>query len=144
MNQPSGRHRRPSRSLAEQVRRVAATVLAAALAYVFVPRTPRRQRPALGPAPERVRLPAARKAPTAPVRFAPASDEDPGALVRPYMPPFPPPLPQARPLPVPRPRPSEGGGDLLATPGPRPPDDLGDLTAAVRAWLDMTRGADRR
>ena len=133
MNQPSGRHRRPSRSLAEQVWRLAATLIAAALTYVFVPQTARRQNLALGPAPERLRLPTARTTSTEPARFAPPSDEDPGALVRPYMPPYPPPIPRPR-LPE---------GDLLAAPKDQSADDFGELTAAIRTWLAVTGGADR-
>ncbi|WP_304452141.1 hypothetical protein [Nocardiopsis sp. YSL2] len=141
MHQPSGRHRRPSRSLAERVRRVAAALLAAALAYVFVPQTTGRRPPALVRAPERAREAARTTSPGA-AHCAPPPDEDPGALVRPYMPPFPPPpIMPVRPLPVPRPRLPEG--DLLAAPARPPDDDLGELTAAVRAWLDMTRRADR-
>ncbi|WP_304452107.1 hypothetical protein [Nocardiopsis sp. YSL2] len=148
MDQPNGRHRRPHRSLAEQVWAVAATFLAAALMFVFVPRRPQREQPALPPLPRRRQLAAA----PAPVPIAERDgagepDEGPGPLVRPYMPP-PPPL---RPL-VPRPRAPEG--DLLATPpasapapapapvtlnGPQDPDDLSDLTAAIRTYLAMTR-----
>lgn len=140
MNQPSGRHRRPSRSLAEQVRHLATTLLAAALTYVFVPPAARRERVALGPVADRLQLPAPSPTTAQPGHGTePESDDDPGALVRPYMPPYPP--PPARPLPIPRPRLPEG--DLLATPTEPAPDDFVELTAAVRAWLDMTRGADR-
>lgn len=138
MDQPNGRHRRPHRTLAEHVWAVAATLLAAALMFVFVPRQPHREQLALPPLPQRRHLPAA----PVPAPIAEAGeaepDESPGPLVRPYMPP-PPPL---RPF-VPRPRAPEG--DLLAgSPAPalrRPgdPDDLSGLTAAIRAYLAMTR-----
>ncbi|WP_082376260.1 hypothetical protein [Nocardiopsis sp. NRRL B-16309] len=136
MDQPNGRHRRPHRTLAEQVWNVAATLLAAALMFVFVPRQPHREQFALPPLPQRRPLPA----PHVPIAEAGEAepDESPGPLVRPYMPP-PPPL---RPF-VPRPRAPEG--DLLAA-SPTPalrrssdPDDLSDLTAAIRAYLAMTR-----
>lgn len=127
----------------------------AALAYVLVPPTPRWERTALPPAPDRPRLPAAPKPPPAPTRLAhepgvfpdrrawvasardtsarwadgyreAAPDEDAGPLARPYMPP----PPDLRPL-VPRPRMPEG--DLLAAPlraphrpAPGAPDHTGN------------------
>jgi hypothetical protein len=154
MNQPSGRHRRPSRTLAERVWSVAATLLAAALTYVFVPPADRGVT-ALGPAPDRLRILAAPEPEPRPTTVPRArrhvADEDAGPLVRPYLPPYPaplpPPPPPSRPGPpnrpplIPRPRIPEG--DLLAAPREESPDDLGELTAAVRAWLDMARGANR-
>lgn len=139
MDQPNGRHRRPHRTLAAQVWAVAATLLAAALAFVFLPRQPHREQLALPPLPQRRQLPAAPE-PVA-ERDEAEPDENPGPLVRPYMPPPPP----VRPL-VPRPRAPEG--DLLATPSvpalvsshrKDDPDDLGDLAAAIRTYLAMTR-----
>ena len=66
MHQPSGRHRRPRRTLAGQAWAIAAALLAAALTFVFVPRTPRWERTALPPAPDRPRLPAAPVPPAPP------------------------------------------------------------------------------
>lgn len=136
MHQPSGRHRRPRRTLAGQAWAIAAALLAAALTFVFVPHTPRRERAALPPAPDRPRLPAAPEMTPAPTRLAHEpgcfpdrrawatstrdtstrwangyreAAPDAGPLARPYMPP----PPEPRPL-VPRPRMPEG--DLLATP----------------------------
>ncbi|GAA1469307.1 hypothetical protein NE857_30920 [Nocardiopsis exhalans] len=65
MHQPSGRHRRPRRTLAGQAWAIAAALLAAALTFVFVPHTPRREGATLPPAPDRPRLSAA-PAPPAP------------------------------------------------------------------------------
>jgi hypothetical protein len=124
--------------MAEHVWAVAATLLAAALAYVFVPNQPQREQLALPPLPRRRQLPAAPVPAPAAEGDEPEADSPPGPLVRPYMPP-PPPL---RPL-IPRPRAPQH--DLLATP-PKPapvtapdPDDLSDLTAAIRAYLAMAR-----
>ncbi|WP_017569395.1 hypothetical protein [Nocardiopsis halotolerans] len=151
MEHPIGRHRRPRQSLAGRVWALTATILAIALAHVFVPQHPRRERAAITPPPRRPELPPTpaptsanrHPAPRAPRRerddrtrtpharprtevSAPRSepDRDAGALVRPYMPPHPR-------VPV---------GDLLAA-SPAPPvpeqaDDMGDLTAAIRLYLD--------
>lgn len=73
MHQPSGRHRRPRRTLAGQAWSIAAALLAAALAFVFVPHTPRRERTALPPAPDRPRLSAVPFPPAPPT--APAAPE---------------------------------------------------------------------
>ena len=129
MHKPSGRHRRPHRSLAAHVRALAAAVLAVALAYVFVPGEPNRRPTALDPAPRRRALPQARTPSdtndtSARTGDHPDPDEIGGALVRPYM--------------LPRPRVPEG--DLLAPPlidsHADGPDDLSDLTRAIRAYLD--------
>jgi hypothetical protein len=123
MHKPSGRHRRPHRSLAARVWALAAAALAAALAYVFVPEEPGRGPAAIAPSPERRALPRARPpSGTDDVGAHPDPDEVGGALVRPYM--------------LPRPRVPEG--DLLAPPVTAfPADDLGDLTKAIRAYLDI-------
>ncbi|RKS05911.1 hypothetical protein DFP74_1527 [Nocardiopsis sp. Huas11] len=142
MDQPNGRHRRPHQSLAAQVWAVAATLLAAALMFVFVPHRPQREQLALPPLPRRRQLAAAPvPAPAPEENRTDEPDESPGPVVRPYMPP-PPPPPELRPL-IPRPRAPEG--DLLATPQaaappvPSDPDDLSDLTQAIRTYLAMTR-----
>lgn len=163
MRQSSGRHRRPHRTLAGQAWAIAATLLAMALTFVFVPHSPKRERTMLPSAPDRPRLSAVPATPT-PTRLAREpgafpgrrawaasaqdtsvrwangyreadSDEDTGPLVRPYMPP----PPEAWPL-VPRPRTPEG--DLLADPPRNPhrptpehPDDLDDLAAVIRTYL---------
>ncbi|GHC98005.1 hypothetical protein GCM10007079_52000 [Nocardiopsis terrae] len=162
MHQPSGRHRRPRRTLVGQAWAIAAALLSAALTFVFVPQTPRWERTALPPAPNRPRLPAAPVSPEptptltrlarepgvfpghrlseTSARWAngyrdTGPEEDAGPLARPYMPP----PPEPRPL-VPLPRVPEG--DLLANPSqdpPRPvsedPDNLNDLAAVIRTYL---------
>ncbi|MEU4284382.1 hypothetical protein [Nocardiopsis dassonvillei] len=151
MENPTGRHRRPRQSLAGRVWALTAAVLAVALAYVFVPLSPHRERVALTPPPRRRELPptpaTAKRSPRAqrgahPTRALaphpggirvplprPRDDEAPGALVRPYMPPLP----------------SVPGGDLLADPiqpvqlaqtAHEPTDDLADLAAVIRVYLD--------
>ncbi|WP_051104331.1 hypothetical protein [Nocardiopsis sp. CNS-639] len=151
MENPTGRHRRPRQSLAGRVWALTAAVLAVALAYVFVPQRPRRERVALTPPPRRRELPptpltSERRAHaqrgsqltralaphTDGIRVPlprPRDDEAPGALVRPYMPPLP----------------SVLGGDLLADPiqpvqlaqtAHEPTDDLADLAAVIRVYLD--------
>jgi hypothetical protein len=119
-----------------------AAVLAAALAYVYVPQHPRRERAAITPPTRRGELPptpvTAERRPRAPrgarltralaphtdgIRVPlprPRDDEDSGALVRPYMPPFPR-------VPV---------GDLLAAPVREQADDFADLAAVIRLYLD--------
>ncbi|PDP85564.1 hypothetical protein CQJ94_21885 [Glycomyces fuscus] len=122
-----------------------AAVLAVALAYVFVPRHPQRpcrERAAITPPPRRRELPptpvTAERSPRAQrgahltralaphtdgIRVPlprPRDDEDSGALVRPYMPPFP----------------HVPAGDLLAEPVREQPDDLADLAAVIRVYLD--------
>lgn len=74
MYQPSGRHRRPRRTLAGQAWAVTAALLAAALTFVFVPHTPRRGHAALPPAPDRPRLSAAAPAPPATPEPTPAPE----------------------------------------------------------------------
>lgn len=146
MEHPIGRHRRPRRSLAGRVWALTTAILAIALAYVFVPEHPKRERAAIAPPPRRPELPPApmpanrhpaprrentdrTRTPHARPRTeasAPRSepDQEAGALVRPYMPPHPR-------LPI---------GDLLAAPAPEQAedvDDMGDLTAAIRLYLDQ-------
>ncbi|WP_236567888.1 MULTISPECIES: hypothetical protein [unclassified Nocardiopsis] len=125
---PNGRHRKPCRSLAGRLWALTATALAVALAYVFVPPTParERERTAITPPPRRREPPPAPAQHHPPVRHGDAGDPDEiaGALVRPYMLPFPR-LPQ---------------GDLLAIPAPAPTapaaaEDLSDLADAVRRYL---------
>ncbi|MFE1396533.1 hypothetical protein ACFW53_01175 [Nocardiopsis dassonvillei] len=149
MENPTGRHRRPRQNLAERVWALTAAVLAVALAYVFVPRHPqhpRRERAAITPPPRRRELPPTpvtaerstraqrgtrftralaphpdgTRVPHPRPRPGPRDDEDSGALVRPYMPPFPH-------VPV---------GDLLAAPVREQTDDLADLAAIIRVYLD--------
>ncbi|WP_017573680.1 hypothetical protein [Nocardiopsis halotolerans] len=163
MEHPIGRHRRPRQSLAGRVWALTATILAIALAYVFVPQHPQRERAAITPPPQRPELPPAPanrapvqgsrdfpgeqvwrasashsspkwksddrpRTPHTPVRTetsvpCPDPDGSAGALVRPYMPPFP----------------RVPAGDLLAAPPVTPPperaDDMGDLAAAIRLYL---------
>lgn len=60
---PTGRHRRPHRSMTARLWALTATALALALTYVLIPEHPRRQRAALTPPPHRHELPPARRRP---------------------------------------------------------------------------------
>lgn len=141
MHQPSGRHRRPRRTLAGQAWAIAAALLAAALTFVFVPRTPKWERTTLPSAPDRPQLSAATPVPPAPpeptrlarepgdfpdrrawvasardtsTRWADGYREaGPSEEAGPLARPYMPPPPEPRPL-VPHPRMPEG--DLLAIP----------------------------
>ncbi|WP_435111380.1 hypothetical protein [Nocardiopsis synnemataformans] len=110
MQHPTGgRHRRPCRSLAGRVWALAATVLAMALAYVFVPERPRRERVAITPPPRSRELPPVPRRPVVPAPRVPIGD----LLAEPV------PLPTPTPIPV----------RAVA-------DDMGDLAAVIRVYLD--------
>jgi hypothetical protein len=171
MQQPSGRHRRPRRTLAGQAWAIAAAMLAAALAFVFVPRTFKRQPAAITPAPERRALPTAALPqhairdpdgfPTAQMWSAATEAAstrwggsyrlgDPDSVLEDVHPdevagalvrPYMPPPPPVGQL-VPRARLPEG--DLLEAEPTSPPDDLGDLTAAIRVYLETVGRAGGR
>lgn len=122
MQHPIGRHHRRCRSLTEHLWAIFALTLAAALAYVFIPK--KRVQAAIAPAPKRAELPTPEPSPPPPEDDYRHPDEYAGALVRPYLAPL-----------IPRPR--VPVGDLLAEPEPlpAPEDDLTDLTAAIRTYL---------
>lgn len=124
MQHPIGRHHRRCRSLTEHLWALFALTLAAALAYVFLPKA--RERAAIAPAPKRAEI--ATPEPSPPDEDDHRHpDEYAGALVRPYLTPL-----------IPRPRVPVGG--LLAAepepePTPTPENDLADLAEVVRTYL---------
>ncbi|WP_156365693.1 hypothetical protein [Nocardiopsis sp. NRRL B-16309] len=122
MRPPTGRHRRPQRTWAEHVWHIAAAALALALAHVLLP--PRTDRPALDPAPERPRPPLPRRTRAlADETFAPPFD-DPGALVRPYMPP----------------PPRRAGGEEVAPGTGTGSGEFDELANLIRVYLDLHPG----
>lgn len=125
MQQPIGRHHRRCRSLTEHLWALFALTLAAALAYVFIPKA--RERVAIAPAPKRAEIAAPEPGPPDEGDDHRHPDEYAGALVRPYLPSLAPLIPRPR-IPV---------GDLLAGPGPEPApvDDLTDLAEVIRTYL---------
>jgi hypothetical protein len=169
MNQLSGRHRRPRRTLAGQICAIAAALLAAALTFVFVPQAPKRALVAIVPMPDRTALPAppvrtvqgSKIFPSAQVWSAAAdgastrwgsgfrsdgsddivADVHPDEIAGALVRPYMPPPPPVRPL-IPRPRMPEG--DLLQAEPAMPPNDLSELTAAVRVYLDTVGRAGGR
>ena len=122
MQHPIGRHHRRCRSLTEHLWALFALTLAAALAYVFIPK--KRVQAAIAPAPKRAELPTPEPGPPDEEDDHRHPDEYAGALVRPYLAPL-----------VPRPR--VPVGDLLAEPEPEPApaDDLTDLAEVIRTYL---------
>lgn len=138
MENLTGRHRRPHQSMAGRMWALAAAVLAAALAYMFVPAHPGRERAAIAAPPRRRELPPAsferhsgQRPPDFPDDDLPDPDQVGGALVRPYL--SPQISEQLGPV-VPAPR--VRGGDLLAEPAQDDTDDLSDLAAVVRLYLE--------
>ncbi|WP_067604127.1 hypothetical protein [Nocardiopsis listeri] len=123
MQHPIGRHHRRCRSLTEHLWAVFALTLAAALAYVFIPK--KRVQAAIAPAPKRAELPTPEPGPLDEEDDHRHPDEYAGALVRPYLPSLAPLIPRPR-IPV---------GDLLAEPEPAPADDLTDLAEVIRTYL---------
>ncbi|SIO85536.1 hypothetical protein [Nocardiopsis sp. JB363] len=85
MQHPIGRHHRRCRSLTEHLWALFALTLAAALAYVFIPK--KRVQAAIAPAPKRAELPTPEPSlPDEDDHRHP--DEYAGALVRPYLTPL--------------------------------------------------------
>ena len=123
MQHPIGRHHRRCRSLTEHLWAIFALTLAAALAYVFIPK--KRVQASIAPAPRRAEIATPESSPSDEEADHRHPDEYAGALVRPYL--------------IPRPR--VPVGDLLAEPEPdpdplpTPENDLADLTAAIRTYL---------
>ena len=117
MQHPIGRHHRRCRSLTEHLWALFALALASVLAHLFIPNTPPR------PAPQRDQVEQRRQMDDSP---SPPIYEDEylhpdliaGALVRPYLAPFP--------------RPRVPVGDLLADSGK---GEFDDLTEALRTYL---------
>lgn len=117
MQHPIGRHHRRCRSLTERLWALFALTLASVLAHLFIPNTPP------SPAPQREQVDQRHRTDDFP--SPPIYEDDylhpdliAGALVRPYLAPFP--------------RPRVPVGDLLAAPEP---NEFDDLTKAIRTYL---------